>query len=329
MLGYGVCDPLRVGAARKVAKFLWPDCDDRPTTMGAFRQHVAVLFSCWVLSIVWAFKGKSSNFIHMRLQQQGGKGAWEIAEPLLDARLLKEVIESWTRPLPSEYIKQPLVLVGPSAVGKNRLVKKLLVDYSKFFRKVVTHTTRLPRFDEINGTTYNFVSRETFHELRAREGFFLEESVVHNNCYGLSVEAYKEVCLDGKIAIFEVDVQGAQKLRASLAEQFDLSPHYLFIAPASLKSLEERLLVRATESPEEMTIRLNNAVGEIEASSTPGLFDKVIVNNDFEEASRSFFNTCRYWYPSLPSPSRLRMLQRRIAKVKAKAAEERADGKLK
>lgn len=255
-----------------------------------------------------------------------GKGAWEIAEPLLDARLLKEVIESWTRPLPVEYTRQPLILVGPSAVGKNRLVKKLLADYGKFFRKVVTHTTRLPRFDEVNGTTYNFVSNSSFQELVDRGNFFLEHSVVHNNCYGLALEAYEQVCRDGKISIFEIDIQGAKKLREALAARHDLGPRYLFIAPASIDDLKERLLVRGTESDEEMALRLRNAAVEVQASKEAGLFDKVIVNDDFEAASRALFNQCRFWYPSLPSPSRLRMLQRRIAKVKARASEER-DGK--
>ena len=249
-------------------------------------------------------------------------------DPLLDEKLIKEIIFSWSRPLPDEYLKQPLVLVGPSAVGKNRLVTKLMKDYSKFFRKCITHTTRLPRADETNGTTYHFVTRDAFSQLVDRGDFFVEHSEVHNNCYGLSAGSLEEA--RGKIPILELDVQGARKLRhGGVAERYGLQPKYLFIAPTSIDALKERLVLRGTETEEEMALRLRNAEVEIHASAhETGLFDIVLVNDDLEATSRALFNTCRFWYPMLPSPSRLRMLQRRVAKVKAQAAAQRGDGDL-
>ena len=70
----------------------------------------------------------------------------------IDFQLLKKTMDQWRRPLPNSYISQPLVIVGPSGVGKGRMIKGLLKDYAKYFKKVVTHTTRKPRSDETNGT---------------------------------------------------------------------------------------------------------------------------------------------------------------------------------
>jgi len=257
----------------------------------------------------------------------------ELAEPLLDEALIRDVILSWTRPLPSSYLTSPLVLVGPSGVGKNRLVKYLRKDYNKFFAKVVTHTTRQPRSEEINGTHYHFVTPSQFAEMVQGEAF-LEHSVVHGrNSYGLSMEAYKKVAQQGKIAIFEVDVQGARKLRAGgLAELHNLTPRYIFIAPTSIEMLRERLLQRGTEDDADIAIRLETAAQEIEASkSESGLFDRVLVNEDLEKTAHALFRAARDWYPALPSPARLRMLQRRLSKIKqlgseAAATEKAPDG---
>jgi hypothetical protein len=66
----------------------------------------------------------------------------EMGEEPIDFDLLKNTIADWSRPLPEKYTNQPLILVGPSGVGKGRLVKALLKDYQRFFVKLVTHTTR-------------------------------------------------------------------------------------------------------------------------------------------------------------------------------------------
>jgi Guanylate kinase len=76
----------------------------------------------------------SESVMNKRLIEMG-------SEPI-DFELLKKTIAEWSRPLPLDYFSQPLVLVGPSGVGKGRLVKALLKDYKRFFSKIVTHTTR-------------------------------------------------------------------------------------------------------------------------------------------------------------------------------------------
>ena len=123
----------------------------------------------------------------------------ELAEPLLDLQLITKTLEQWSRPLPTNYLVRPLVFVGPSGVGKGRLISALLMDYSKFFKKVVTHTTRNPRPDELYRQSYHFISNHSFHEL-VQNASFIEWAKVHNNYYGTSLEAFKQVQKEGKIS---------------------------------------------------------------------------------------------------------------------------------
>ena len=76
----------------------------------------------------------TENVMNQRLIELGSKP--------IDFELLKETIAEWSKPLPRAYLLQPIVLVGPSGVGKGKLVKALMKDYKKFFCKIVTHTTR-------------------------------------------------------------------------------------------------------------------------------------------------------------------------------------------
>ena len=153
-------------------------------------------------------------------------------------------------------------MVGPSGVGKGRLVKALLSDYTKFFQKVVTHTTRRPRPDEVNCSSYFFVTNSTFQQLETN-GYFMESAQVHNNFYGTSFAAWEKVCHVGKISILEIDIVGAKSIHRN-TKQLGLHPWYLFIAPPDLSFLRERLDRRGSETEEEKLLRLKNADIEIE-----------------------------------------------------------------
>ena len=73
----------------------------------------------------------------------------------------------------------------------------------------------------------------------------------------------------------------------------------IFITPPSLEELENRLKSRGTETPDKLKIRLENAVGEIAFGHAPGNFDKVIVNDDIEEAFFRLVHLLQGWYPDL------------------------------
>ena len=166
----------------------------------------------------------------------------ELVEPLLDLELVAKTIEDWSRPLPANYLTQPLIFVGPSGVGKGRLVASLLKDYSRFFKKVVTHTTRKPRPDEIERTIYHFTDPVTFQAMIANHSF-IEHATVHNNMYGTTISSWKQVQFEGKIPIMEIDIQGARAIK-KVASKYGIRPKYLFVRPPDVDKLRERLMLR-------------------------------------------------------------------------------------
>lgn len=216
----------------------------------------------------------------------------------------------------------PLVLVGPSGVGKGRLIKSLLKDYNRFFTKIVTHTTRNPRPGEVDGISYNFIKDKSVFQEMVKQDAFLEHAYVHGNYYGTSVEAWKEAQRAGKISIMEIDVQGARSIKA-VACKYGLKPKFVFISPPAIEKLRSRLLERGTETEEQINLRVKNAEAELQSANDTTLFDKVLVNDDFNDTVNSFFRLMRNWYPALPSAARLRMLQRRVKNLRAMATENK------
>ena len=169
----------------------------------------------------------------------------ELVKPFLEGDFMQHVIAEWTRPLPPNYLSRPLVIVGPSGVGKGRLLRSLLKDYSKFFSKVVSHTTRNPRPSEIAGVHYHFVNTTTFRTL-VENGSFIEWAMVHGNYYGTSIRAWKDVQLSGRISILEIDIQGAKSVRLK-EKTLGIFPRYIFIAPPDVATLQDRLDLRYVE----------------------------------------------------------------------------------
>jgi len=234
-------------------------------------------------------------------------------------KYLQETIAEWKKPIPTEYTHKPLVIAGPSGVGKARLIKALLRDYSKYFTKVVTHTTRKPRIGEIGGIDYHFIdSIETYNQMKINNEF-LEYNQVHDNYYGISFKAYNNVTSNNnnntnKIAILEIDVQGIQVIK-EMSEKLNIQPYYIFIAPSDINLLRERLIERGTETETEINLRLKNAQHEITTANIPEFVDNILINNDFSETTTNFFRLIRNFYPMLPNPGRIRYLQREWKRI--------------
>lgn len=247
----------------------------------------------------------------------------EASLPLQDKEFVDKVLASWKRPMPIEYVSQPLVLVGPSGVGKGRLVKSLLKDWNKYFHKVVTHTTRKPRPNEVDGVDYHYVSEEAFDSLATERGL-LEQAHVHNHRYGVSLAAWHEATEQRKIPILEIDIQGAQSIR-NLAKELRIDPKYVFLSPKNMAMLRDRLTLRGTETSEEIALRIRNAKKELDTvRRCPELFDHILVNDDFDTTSKAFFRLSRDEYKWLPSPAKMQMLVRRSNKVRKLREELKA-----
>ncbi|KAL3623776.1 Guanylate kinase 2 [Castilleja foliolosa] len=189
-------------------------------------------------------------------------------------RLGTEVV-AWSKAVIGEA-KIPIVISGPSGVGKGTLIAKLMDEFPSTFGFSVSHTTRAPRINEHNGVHYHFTERGDM-ENDIKDGKFLEFAAVHGNLYGTSVEAVEVVTDDEKRCILDIDVQGARSVRASSLEAI-----FIFICPPSFDQLEKRLRARGTETEEQIQKRLRNAKAEIEQGNSPGLFDHILVNDNLE-----------------------------------------------
>ena len=170
-----------------------------------------------------------------------------------------------------------LILSSPSGAGKTTLTR-LLLERCPEIRFSVSHTTRPPRANEVDGRDYHFVDREAFVELVAK-GAFLEWAEVHGNLYGTSTaEIDRARAAPGCTGmIFDIDYQGARQIKSKVSDVVAV-----FILPPSMQELERRLRGRASETEDAVQRRFAMARLEIEHYA---LFDYVVVN---EEVQRAF-----------------------------------------
>jgi guanylate kinase len=170
----------------------------------------------------------------------------------------------------------PLIVSSASGAGKTTLTRMLLEKYPDL-RFSVSHTTRAPRKNEINGRDYHFVTREVFEGL-VRDEAFLEWAEVHGNLYGTSISevdrAHATPACSG--LIFDVDFQGARQICAKREDVVTV-----FILPPSLEELESRLRGRASETEESFLCRFKAARREIDHYA---LFDYLVVNDNLSSA---------------------------------------------
>jgi len=177
-----------------------------------------------------------------------------------------------------------LILSGPSGAGKSTIIQRAEPRIGDFYFSIST-TTRPPREGERDGVDYYFVSREEF-EREIAAGEFLEYAQVHGNYYGTSLRPVREALKEGKLVIFDIDVQGHRLARAKMGDLITSA----FITPPSLAELERRLAARSTDDPETIRRRLENARQEIQALEE---YDFLIVNDELEQATEAFVAIAR------------------------------------
>jgi guanylate kinase len=169
-----------------------------------------------------------------------------------------------------------LILSSPSGAGKTTLTRMLLEECPEL-RFSVSHTTRAPRANEVDGRDYHFVNRARFDAL-VEEKAFLEWAEVHGHRYGTSTaEIDRARAVPGCTGmIFDIDYQGARQIGSKLNDVVSV-----FILPPSMAELERRLRGRASETEETLARRYAVAEREIEHYA---LFNYVIVNDDVQRA---------------------------------------------
>lgn len=171
-----------------------------------------------------------------------------------------------------------LVLSGPSGSGKSTLCKILQEQIPSIYFSIST-TTRLPRVGEKNGEQYHFVSQEVFLS-DIKKGRFLEWAKVHGNYYGTSLKPIKKALNNGKLVVFDVDVQGHRGIK----EYYGNFAQSVFITTRNKQTLKNRLKSRQTDSDEIIELRLIHAHKEMNHINE---FDYLIINNEIEEAKEA------------------------------------------
>ncbi|KAK0726489.1 P-loop containing nucleoside triphosphate hydrolase protein [Apiosordaria backusii] len=173
---------------------------------------------------------------------------------------------------------RPIVISGPSGVGKGTLYGRLFQNHPDTFTLSVSHTTRGPRPGETNGVHYHFVTKDEFLALKAADGF-IESAQFGDNFYGTSKATIEEQKAKGKVTVLDIEVEGVKQIQAQ-----KYPARYVFIAPPSEEALEKRLRGRGTESEESVQKRLKQAKIELEYAKVPGVHEKIIVNDDLDAA---------------------------------------------
>jgi len=168
-----------------------------------------------------------------------------------------------------------LIISSPSGAGKTTLTRDLLARFPDLGFSV-SHTTRKPRANEIDGRDYHFSDAPAFERLVA-EGAFAEWAEVHGNLYGTALSEIERCKQQGKSGIlFDIDFQGARQIKARRDDAIGV-----FVLPPSMEALKQRLRMRAADDEATIERRYHNAEREIQHY---GLFDYVIVNDDLDEA---------------------------------------------
>jgi guanylate kinase len=177
-----------------------------------------------------------------------------------------------------------LVLISaPSGGGKTTIVQQLLATRPEMTR-AVTCTTRPPRPGERDGVDYYFLDAASFLR-RVQAGNFLEHATVFGNSYGTLKSEVLDKLRKGKDVLLNVDVQGASAIREAAIEDAELRRALVtvFLTPASLSVLEERLQRRGTDSPAVIQKRLREAKREVGHWKH---FDYLLISDSIKEDLR-------------------------------------------
>ena len=169
----------------------------------------------------------------------------------------------------------PVVVSGPSGVGKTTLVDKVLAA-DALLCESISVTTREPRDGEKSGTDYFFVGDDRFSEM-VEQGELLEYEVVFGNNYGTPRPPVEQALEGGGDVLFDIDWQGTQQVREAARE--DLVS--VFILPPSTAELERRLHSRAQDSEEVVRARMAKAADEM---SHWAEYDYIIINDDLDKS---------------------------------------------
>jgi len=166
------------------------------------------------------------------------------------------------------------IISAASGAGKTTLVNAVLDQVDNVVVSV-SHTTRAPREDEVDGVNYHFIAKDKFEAMVEGNEFF-EYAVVFGNMYGTSRQHIQEQLLQGKDVILEIDWQGARQIRQLMNDCKSI-----YIVPPTVAALRERLNSRGQDDEAVIDQRMREAISEM---SHYVEFDYLVINDDFNKA---------------------------------------------
>ena len=169
-----------------------------------------------------------------------------------------------------------LIFSAPSGSGKSTIINYLM-EQGLNLHFSVSATSRPPRGQEQNGVEYFFLTPEEFKQHIAANDFLEYEEVYKDRFYGTLKSQVDKQLANGENVVCDVDVLGGQNIKKHYGDKA-LS---IFIQQPSIEVLRERLISRATDTPEVINDRIARAEFELSFSDK---FDVVIVNDDLATA---------------------------------------------
>ena len=166
-----------------------------------------------------------------------------------------------------------IVLSSPSGAGKTTITKKISQKYPKI-KISISHTTRKPRPNEIDGVDYHFVSKDKFEKLIGNDSFY-EYAKIFDNYYGTSKQSVNKLHAENYDVVFDIDWQGTKQL----SKYKELNLIKIFILPPNKEELKNRLINRNQDTNQIVEKRLNQYENDIQHWSD---YDYVLINKDLE-----------------------------------------------
>jgi guanylate kinase len=175
-----------------------------------------------------------------------------------------------------------IIISSPSGAGKTTLVK-LLSKRNKNFEISISHTTRIPRRNEIEGKDYYFINEEKFNDLIKTKSFY-EHARVFNNFYGTLKDPVIKHLSHGKDVLFDIDWNGSKQMKRLKLKNKLIS---IFILPPNVKTLRDRLSNRDMKDKLILKERMNQFKNDVLHWKE---YDFIVINNDLEECYKAIMS---------------------------------------
>ena len=166
-----------------------------------------------------------------------------------------------------------VILSSPSGAGKTTISKKIQQKYQNF-KISVSHTTRKPRSNEVEGIDYYFIDENDFKN-KIKNSEFYEYAKIFGNYYGTSKDSVLNLLRNKNDVLFDIDWQGTQQL----SKFKELNLLKIFILPPSKEELKKRLIQRNQDKPDVVEERLKAYDAD---SAHKEDYDSVVINDNLE-----------------------------------------------